>query len=276
MPSSSPSRRSTRRAATPRCQGAGESLAGDAAAALDRAAIAVSAELVGICQRALEMGVAYVKDRKQFETPVGAYQAVSHRCAQMLRDTESARSTTYYAGWAADAEPGAARRGGGARQGGGVGGRARGDGSNIQVHGGIGFTWEADAHWLFKRAQMDSALLGGAGTHRARAGADRRRAPGVSPDLAASDASRVAFVREARACHRGAGRCPGQPRAGRAGGGVHRARAVRAPAAVGHARGRGRLDPARLGACAELPRRLPDRLPAAGLGASGTSSSASR
>jgi alkylation response protein AidB-like acyl-CoA dehydrogenase len=148
--------------------GGGEPLAGDAAAALDRCAVAVSAELVGLCQRALEMGVAYVKDRKQFDTPVGAYQAVSHRCAQMLRDTESARSTTYYAGWAADAEPGRlAEAAALAKAAASEAGREV-TGSNIQIHGGIGFTWEADAHWLFKRAQMDSALLGGAGTHRAR------------------------------------------------------------------------------------------------------------
>jgi alkylation response protein AidB-like acyl-CoA dehydrogenase len=148
--------------------GAGEPLPGDGSAAIDRAAVAVSAELVGICQRALEMGVAYVKDRKQFDTPVGAYQAVSHRCAQMLRETESARSATYYAAWAAGAEPerlpeAAALAKAAASEGG-----REVTASNIQVHGGIGFTWEADAHWLFKRAQMDSALLGGAGAHRAR------------------------------------------------------------------------------------------------------------
>ena len=148
--------------------GAGEPLAGDAAAAIDRAAVAVSAELVGICQRALEMGVAYVKDRKQFDTPVGAYQAVSHRCAQMLRDTESARSTTYYAGWAADAEPERLPEAAALAKAASSEAGREVTASNIQVHGGIGFTWEADAHWLFKRAQMDSALLGGAGAHRAR------------------------------------------------------------------------------------------------------------
>jgi len=148
--------------------GAGEALAGDAAAAIDRAAVAVSAELVGICQRALEMGVAYVKDRKQFDTPVGAYQAVSHRCAQMLRDTEAARSTTYYAGWAADAEPERLPEAAALAKAASSDAGREVTASNIQVHGGIGFTWEADAHWLFKRAQMDSALLGGAGSHRAR------------------------------------------------------------------------------------------------------------
>ncbi len=148
--------------------GRGEALGGDVSAAIERASIAVSAELVGLCQRAMEMGVAYVKDRKQFDTPVGAYQAVSHRCAQMLRDTESARSTTYYAAWAADAEPERLAEAASLAKAASSEAAREVTGSNIQVHGGIGFTWEADAHWLFKRAQVDSALLGGAGAHRAR------------------------------------------------------------------------------------------------------------
>ncbi len=156
----------TRRYANVR--GDGEPLPGDAAGAIDRAAIAVSAELVGLCQRALEMGVAYAKDRKQFGTPVGSYQAVSHRCAQMLRDTESARSTTYYAGWAADADPERLAEAAALAKAASSDAGREVTASNIQVQGGIGFTWEADAHWLFKRAQMDSALLGSAGTHRAR------------------------------------------------------------------------------------------------------------
>ncbi|MFZ0089990.1 MAG: acyl-CoA dehydrogenase family protein, partial [Solirubrobacteraceae bacterium] len=90
----------TRRFATVR--GDGEPLGGDAA---DRARAAVGAEVVGVCQRALEMTLSYVKERKQFGVPVGSFQAVAHRCAQMLLHTESARSTAYYAAWAADAAP---------------------------------------------------------------------------------------------------------------------------------------------------------------------------
>ena len=67
--------------------------------------MAISSELVGVCDRALEMTVAYVKERRQFGVPVGSYQAVSHRCAQMLLETEQARSTTAYAAWTADADP---------------------------------------------------------------------------------------------------------------------------------------------------------------------------
>ena len=148
---------------------AGEPLPGDVAAAADRALVAVAAELVGVCDRALEMTVAYVKERKQFGTPVGAYQAVSHRCAQMLLDTEGARATVSFAAWAADAggdgllpEAAAMAKAAASDAGREVTSAA------IQLHGGIGFTWEADVHWLFKRAQLDAALLGSASTHRAR------------------------------------------------------------------------------------------------------------
>jgi alkylation response protein AidB-like acyl-CoA dehydrogenase len=125
------------------------------------------------------MTVAYVKERKQFDTPVGAFQAVSHRCAQMLRDTEAARAATYFAAWAAGAEterlPEAASLAKAAASDAGREVTA----SAIQAHGGIGFTWEADVHWLFKRAQLDAVLLGGATEHRARLAAllARRLAP---------------------------------------------------------------------------------------------------
>jgi alkylation response protein AidB-like acyl-CoA dehydrogenase len=151
------------------------SAAGDAGDALEdgcpslgRALVAVSSELVGVCDRALEMTVAYVKERKQFGVPVGAYQAVSHRCAQMLLETEQARSTTAFAAWSADANPdGLAEAAAMAKAAASDAGREV-TASAIQAHGGIGFTWEADVHWLFKRAQLDAALLGGAGRHRAR------------------------------------------------------------------------------------------------------------
>ena len=70
-----------------------------------RAFTALAAELVGVAQRALEMAVEYAKERKQFGRPIGSYQAVSHKCAQMLLETEGARSAAYYAAWAADNEP---------------------------------------------------------------------------------------------------------------------------------------------------------------------------
>jgi alkylation response protein AidB-like acyl-CoA dehydrogenase len=159
-----PTRSAARVSAT---ETAGEALE-DGCPGLGRALVAVSSELVGVCDRALEMTVAYVKERKQFGVPVGAYQAVSHRCAQMLLDTEKARSTAAFAAWSADANPeGLAEAAAMAKAAASDAGREV-TASAIQAHGGIGFTWEADVHWLFKRAQLDAALLGGAKRHRAR------------------------------------------------------------------------------------------------------------
>jgi alkylation response protein AidB-like acyl-CoA dehydrogenase len=159
----------TRPAASVRAaEGAGEALAGDVGGGIDRGLVVIASELVGVSERALEMTVAYVKERKQFGVPVGAYQAVSHRCAQMLLETEKARSTTAFAAWAADADPGrlgeAAAMAKAAASEAGVEVAA----SAIQAHGGIGFTWEADVHWLYKRALIDASLLGGAKLQRAR------------------------------------------------------------------------------------------------------------
>src|SRR5215211_7567826 len=165
-----------------RVRGDGPALGGDVDAALGRAGGAVAAEVVGVCQRALDMTVGYVSERKQFGVPVGSFQAVGHRCAQMLLHTEGARSATYFAAWAADAaQDRLAEAAGLARAAAGEAGREVTAGA-IQAHGGIGFTWEADVHWLFKRAQMDAALLGSAAGHRARlarAVAARRSGVGV-------------------------------------------------------------------------------------------------
>jgi alkylation response protein AidB-like acyl-CoA dehydrogenase len=159
-------------------ESAGEALE-DGCPGLGRALVAVSSELVGVSERALEMTLAYVKERKQFGVPVGAYQAVSHRCAQMLLDTEKARSTTAFAAWTADADPeGLAEAAAMAKAAASDAGREV-TASAIQAHGGIGFTWEADVHWLFKRAQIDATLLGGAGRHRARLAAILARRAGV-------------------------------------------------------------------------------------------------
>ena len=114
------------------------------------------------------MSVAYVKERKQFGVPVGTFQAVQHKAAQMLLDTEGGRSATYFAAWTADAEPDRlATAASGAKA--WTSDRARdATAAAIQLHGGIGFTWEADVHWWYKRAQMDAHYLGGGGAHRAR------------------------------------------------------------------------------------------------------------
>jgi alkylation response protein AidB-like acyl-CoA dehydrogenase len=154
-------------------RGAGEPLGGDVA---DRFRAALAAEVVGVCQRALEMTLDYVKDRKQFGVPVGSFQAVSHRCAEMLRHTESVRSTAYYAAWAADAEPARLPEAAALAAAAAATAGREVAASAIQAHGGIGFTWEADVHWLYKRAEVDRVLLGGTKRHHlalARAAAER-------------------------------------------------------------------------------------------------------
>ena len=137
------------------------------AGAAERVTIALAAEVVGLTQRALDMTVEYVKERKQFGVPVGSFQAVSHRCAQMLLDTETARSTAYFAAWAADADPDRLAEAAALAGAAAAGGVREVTAGAIQAHGGIGFTWEADVHWMYKRAQLDAALLGGASRHRA-------------------------------------------------------------------------------------------------------------
>jgi alkylation response protein AidB-like acyl-CoA dehydrogenase len=145
-------------------QGDGEPLG---AGATDRFLAALAAEVVGVSQRALDMTVEFVKDRKQFGVPVGSFQAVAHRCAQMLLATESARSTAYYAAWAADADQERLAEAAALAAAAAAAGGREVTASAIQAHGGIGFTWEADVHWLYKRAQLDAALLGGSRRHRA-------------------------------------------------------------------------------------------------------------
>jgi alkylation response protein AidB-like acyl-CoA dehydrogenase len=140
----------------------------DSCVGLGRALISVSSELVGVCDRALAMTVEYVKDRKQFGVPVGSYQAVSHRCAQMLLETEKARSTAAFAAWTADADPERLAEAAAMAKAAASDAGREVTASAIQMHGGIGFTWEADVHWLFKRAQLDATLLGGSKRHRAQ------------------------------------------------------------------------------------------------------------
>jgi alkylation response protein AidB-like acyl-CoA dehydrogenase len=156
----------TRRYATVTATG-GESL-GDASRGRDLIALAVAAELVGISQRALEMAVEYAKDRKQFDRPIGAYQAVSHQCAEMLKQVEGARSLVYYAGWAADAAPDEFSLAASMAKAYASDAGWHVTASALQVHGGIGFTWEHDLHWFLKRAKTDGVLYGSARDHRER------------------------------------------------------------------------------------------------------------
>ena len=136
--------------------------------ALDIATTALVAEMVGGMQRMLDVTVDYAKTRKQFGKPIGSFQAVQHQCADMYLETESARSAVYYAAvalqeGAADASAAvsiaklyasdACRT---------VGNRA------IQIHGGMGFTWENDLHLYYRRAKASETMLGDATFHRER------------------------------------------------------------------------------------------------------------
>jgi alkylation response protein AidB-like acyl-CoA dehydrogenase len=133
---------------------------------LDLAAVALAAEQVGGAQRCLDMAVEYAKTRIQFGRPIGSFQAIKHKCADMLLEVESAKSAAYYAGWAAaeDSEELPV-----------VASLAKSYCSeayfhaaaeNIQIHGGIGFTWEHDAHLYFKRAKSSELMLGDPSYHR--------------------------------------------------------------------------------------------------------------
>src|SRR3954470_4401840 len=157
----------TRRFARVRAEG-GDPLGGDHLAAADRIVTALSAETVGVAQKAMEMAVEYARERKQFGRAIGAYQAVSHRCAQMLLEVEGARSGAYYAAWCADSEPAslAAAASGAKAYSSDAGWRVCG--SSLQVHGGIGFTWEHDLHFLLKRAKTNAMLYASASEHRER------------------------------------------------------------------------------------------------------------
>jgi alkylation response protein AidB-like acyl-CoA dehydrogenase len=148
--------------------GGGEPLGGDHLAAADRIATALSAETVGVAQKAMEMAVEYARDRKQFGRPIGSYQAVSHRCAQMLLEVEGSRSAAYYAGWCADSEPDSLPAAASMAKAYSSDAGWRVCGSSLQVHGGIGFTWEHDLHFYMKRAKTNAMLYGSAREHRER------------------------------------------------------------------------------------------------------------
>jgi alkylation response protein AidB-like acyl-CoA dehydrogenase len=158
---------STRRLSSVRA-GAGEPLPEEVGPGRDRIATALAAELTGVAQHAMDMAVEYARERKQFGRPIGAYQAVSHACAQMLLEVEGARSASYYAAWTADAEPESLPLAASMAKSYASDAGWRVTKSALQVHGGIGFTWEHDLHFFLKRAKADAHLFGTAREHRER------------------------------------------------------------------------------------------------------------
>jgi alkylation response protein AidB-like acyl-CoA dehydrogenase len=133
---------------------------------LDLAAVALAAEQVGGAQKVLDMSVEYAKVRVQFGRPIGSFQAIKHKCSNMLLGVETARSAMYFAAWAATQDrgelPGAAALAKSYCS--EVFFAAAAD--TIQIHGGIGFTWEHPAHLYFKRAKSSEILLGSPAYHR--------------------------------------------------------------------------------------------------------------
>jgi alkylation response protein AidB-like acyl-CoA dehydrogenase len=161
----------TRRLWRVRADAALEPLPGDGARAQDVVAVALAAESVGVARRTLDMAVQYAKEREQFGRPIGAYQAVSHACAQMLLEVEGARSTALYAAWALDHEPQSAPLAASMAKAYGSDAGWRVPAAALQVHGGIGFTWEHDLHLWLKRGKANAYLWGDAREHRARVAA---------------------------------------------------------------------------------------------------------
>ena len=138
------------------------------AGALNVATAALCAEMTGGMQRTLELTVAYAKTRKQFGKPIGIFQAVQHLCADMYLETESSRSATYYAAWALEENvPDAAAAVSVAKMYANDAARNVGN-RGIQVHGGMGFTWENDIHLYYRRAKASETMLGDAAFHRER------------------------------------------------------------------------------------------------------------
>ncbi|MCP4435417.1 MAG: acyl-CoA dehydrogenase [Actinomycetia bacterium] len=141
----------------------------DAAAAhLDRGATAMAAEMLGCASAALDMSVEHARDREQFGRPIGSFQAVKHRCADMLVDVEGMRSASWWAAWAlASGDPERSAAASTAK----IwcsDAAERVLTSALQVHGGIGFTWESDLHLYLKRIEYDRRAFGTAAEHRDR------------------------------------------------------------------------------------------------------------
>jgi alkylation response protein AidB-like acyl-CoA dehydrogenase len=135
---------------------------------LDLAAVALAAEQVGGAQRCLDMAVAYAKERVQFGRPIGSFQAIKHKCADMMVAVESARSASYYAGCVADEGGDDLATVASLAQAYCSDAYFRCAADSLQIHGGVGFTWEYDVHLYFKRAKSSETFLGDAAYHRER------------------------------------------------------------------------------------------------------------
>ena len=143
---------------------------GDAAGGLEKtlqlARVALAAEQVGGAQRVLDNAVDYAKNRMQFGRPIGSFQAIKHKCADMLLEVESAKSAAYYGAWAAATDDDELALAASLAKSYCSEAYFHCAAENIQIHGGIGFTWEHHAHLYFKRAKSSELLLGDPAYHR--------------------------------------------------------------------------------------------------------------
>ncbi len=135
---------------------------------VDRAATLASAEMLGAADHVLALTVQYAKDRIQFGKPIGSFQAVKHMLADALVDVEGMRSTVYYAAWCAAAGDPERTLAASMAKAWCSDASRRVMAAGLQVHGGIGFTWEHDMHLYLKRAQLDQVSYGDAAAHRER------------------------------------------------------------------------------------------------------------
>jgi len=135
---------------------------------LDRATVALCAEMCGGAQKVLDMTMEYAKIRIAFGKPIGSYQGVKHKAADMLVDVENAKSLTYYAAWAVDENVPEAALAASMAKAYASDAFRKVAGAGIQLHGGIGFTWEHDLHLYFKRAKSSEFTFGDSTYHRER------------------------------------------------------------------------------------------------------------
>jgi alkylation response protein AidB-like acyl-CoA dehydrogenase len=133
---------------------------------LNLATVSLCAEMVGGAQRVLDLSVSYAKERVQFGRPIGSFQAIKHKCAEMMLQVESAKSAAYYAAWAVDEDVPEAPLAVSMAKAYCSDAYRNTAGEGIQVHGGIGFTWEHDMHLYFKRAKYAEFTFGDATYHR--------------------------------------------------------------------------------------------------------------
>jgi alkylation response protein AidB-like acyl-CoA dehydrogenase len=134
----------------------------------DDIAVALCAETVGSCERALQMAIDYAKTRVQFDRPIATFQVIKHKIVDMLHQLELCRVGTHYAAWTSDVDD-PQREAAAAMAKGFVGEAANAvTADNIQIHGGVGFTWDVDCHLLFRRVKQDDVLFGNQAWHRER------------------------------------------------------------------------------------------------------------